>query len=83
MSGLPCEASSLLQAEADKKLEMDGTGENMEIIVVVFLTFFLKVSVTHSFYDFCQWKKLYLYIGCICVLQSKNRCLFHSLILDI
>lgn len=34
MSGLPCEASSLLQAEADKKLEMDGTGENMEIIKI-------------------------------------------------
>lgn len=42
MSGLPCEASSLLQAEADKKLEMDGTGENMEIIKInnFFLTFF-------------------------------------------
>lgn len=40
MSGLPCEASSLLQAEADKKLEMDGTGENMEIIVVVFFNLF-------------------------------------------
>lgn len=41
MSGLPCEASSLLQAEADKKLEMDGTGENMEIIKInIFLTFF-------------------------------------------
>lgn len=34
MSGLPCEASSLLQTEADKKLEMDGTGENMEIIKI-------------------------------------------------
>lgn len=33
MSGLPCEACSSLQAEADKKMEMDVIGENMEIIV--------------------------------------------------